>query len=60
VESYEIVRDSNTLSGVIGQKCESIEQVLEFIMGGENFSRHIMKLTADKLSKLDSNYLATN
>jgi hypothetical protein len=49
-ECYRILLDTSSDSGLIGYKCESIEQLLEAIMGGSNFSNLLMRLTAEKLN----------
>lgn len=48
-QCYEIVADSRRKSQIVGSRCESLEQLLELIMGGKEFSDMIMKLTVEKL-----------
>ena len=49
-ECYQILADTLPHSDLIGHKCESIEQLLEEIMGGKEFSDMLMKLTVEKLN----------
>ena len=49
-QCYTIVSDTRRESGLIGQKSESLEQLLELIMGGKEFSSLLMRLTANKLN----------
>ena len=49
-ECYLILADNKPNSSIVGHKCESIEQLLEEIMGGREFSDLLMKLTVEKLN----------
>ena len=45
-----MLADTKSQSPIVGSKCESLEQLLELIMGGKEFSDMLMRLTAEKLN----------
>ena len=47
---YKIASDSSGHDALLGSEHESFEELVKAVMGGPEFSNHLMKLVADKLS----------